>query len=141
MKKSIEILDNICSDLNGQVNNSLGSLFTKDDVKSIIAKIALEFERVVNEMPEEKPQAVDMTDIREKVFSIIDETLNRLDTYQFVEIRKEEASFSINYRNKVEIDEIESEVDTDYLYAKITNAIHDAFPTNELQVVNEETEN
>lgn len=142
MKKSIEILDNICSDIHGQVDRSLGSLFTKDDVKSIISKIALEFEMIAsaNNPEEQQKMNFDFASLKEKLKLRVEDAVNTLRTHHVVEIDNDSAEFSIGYGNKLELDSVEFEINHDKIFEEVEDVIEDVFEEIEIPAEIESTD-
>jgi hypothetical protein len=91
-------LQSLNNEINAQVDASLGSLFTKDDVKNVINGL---FEKVYDILNEEEgvPTQTNLDD----VFDSIRNSLDELEPRHYISIHDEE--FCISYNNQIELND------------------------------------
>jgi len=98
MEKTTNALNTLHTEINTKVDASLGSLFTKDDVKNVVLHL---FEKVFDIINDIEPQQVSNINLD----VVNDAITNAIDSYDFEnEITIDNPRFTIDYSNCVEID-------------------------------------
>ena len=96
-----------------KVNESLGSLFTKDDVINVI-----------NLLSDETPSKINFEDLTERLEAIVDDADN-----SDIEINQHRCEFSITNGNEIEIEEVS--YDTDSFKSNINHEIRQLIEATE----------
>ena len=98
-----------------QVTESRGSLFTKDDVLSLLDDIS-----ETGNVSVEK-----LKDIRTKIIKTIAAQIENLDENRIVDTSN--ARFEISNGNEIEVEENTVSIDTDYLISEMKDIVDEAF--------------
>ena len=113
MEKTTNALQTLNTEINTQVDASLGSLFTKDDVKSVINSL---FEKVFDIINDIEPQQVSIN--HEVVLEMVSNALDDLDNDTYFECSElDNLKFQIDYSNQVEMEHY----DLDFNVSKFKN--------------------
>lgn len=111
-----------------RVKGSYPSIYSKDDVTNLLHELMSDLDTEINDIVEldrkfqSKPN-VDFDDLRSKLHDAISKRLDRMDNNEVVDF--DSAEFSINYDNRVELDNIDT--NTDSIVDEIDDAIRDVF--------------
>jgi hypothetical protein len=120
-----------------QVQNSLGSLFTKDDVVNCL-------NMVVEEKPKVEETKADFKAILNLIKNKIEETIDNFDFNDSDNFDITEFEFDIRYGNQIEVDSYE--VDAHQQKSNLLGAISEAFDElveeheTRMEIIEEETE-
>lgn len=115
-----------------RVKGSYPSIYSKDDVVNLLYELMSDLDTEINDML--KPN-VDFDDLRSKLRDAIDHKLNRISNDNAIDF--ESAEFSINYDNRVELDNINLNVDN--IVDEIDDTIEDVLLAFEEVASNEHT--
>lgn len=115
-----------------RVKGSYPSIYSKDDVVNLLYELMSDLDTEINDML--KPN-VDFDDLRSKLHDAIEHKLNRMDSNEVVDF--DSAEFSINYDNRVELDNID--VNTGSMVDEIDDVIRDVFEVFEETILPEPT--
>jgi hypothetical protein len=110
-----------------QVNESLGSLFTKDDVKNIIEKLFNEIDDVLIEQTSETE-----TNVSKDVFlKMVSDALDSIDSDYYLECTMlENQTFTINYSNEVELDNYDVDFDILKFKREVLSIVSEQYENN-----------
>jgi hypothetical protein len=102
MEKTTNALQSLNSEINTKIESSLGSLFTKDDVKSVVSSL---FEKVFDILNDVEPQQGSIN-----LDAVNDAIRNAVQSFSFDDdITIDNPRFSVDYSNTIEIDSYEIE--------------------------------
>lgn len=126
-----ELLNNVSNfyaDLSQQVDDSLGSLFTKDDVKKVLEiyqnKITLMIsETQLPELDEVKQGTIDFKKLEYGLSEVLETVLDNNVCGSDFEI--ENTSFTLNYDNRVELEDYEINPNWSDIAEKINDELFD----------------
>jgi len=119
-----------------RVKGSYPSIYSKDDVTNLLYELMSDLDTEINDIVEarQKPN-VDLDDLRSKLHDAVYRKLDRMSNSDVIDF--DSAEFSINYDNRVELDDINFNVDT--LMDEVDEAINDVIEVFEETVLPELT--
>jgi hypothetical protein len=119
-----------------RVKGSYPSIYSKDDVTNLLYELMSDLDTEINDIVEarQKPN-VDLDDLRSKLHDAVYRKLDRMSNSDVIDF--DSAEFSINYDNRVELDDINFNVDT--LMDEVDEAINDVIEVFEETVLPEPT--
>jgi len=118
MKEQVKnIMYIIASQVNNQVSESTGSLFTKEDVRLIIGKIVEEITLKVDELQVEESEG---KYTKEQIANAI----SSIDTDDIVDVDYDSADLEMNYDRQVSVRSIDYSVDTNQIEYQIFEALN-----------------
>ena len=140
----IQTINTISSKINlllTRVQNSTGSLHTKDDVRSLLTNLENELYDELGQVFDNAPVVENFTDQRftlEEVMSIVES----MDYSDYMKADVDSAEFSLSYRNQVELESCDVEFDHDDFYRDIEQGFVDMLATKqqESEITEEPTE-
>jgi hypothetical protein len=110
-----------------QVNESLGSLFTKDDVKNIIEKLFNEIDDVLIEQTSETETNVS----KEVVLKLVSDALDDISDDFYKDCSEiDNQQFSINYSNEVELEEYDLNFNTTKFKREVLSLVSEQYADN-----------
>ena len=123
-----------------RVKGSYPSIYSKDDVVNLLYELMSDLDTEINDIVEldrkfQSKLNVDFDDLRSKLHDAIEHKLNRMDSNEVVDF--DSAEFSINYDNRVELDNID--VNTGSMVDEIDDVIRDVFEVFEETILPEPT--
>lgn len=126
-----ELLNNVTENyeiVTHQVDESLGSLFTKDDVKKVLDIYRSRIRQFISEteLPviEETPQGnIDFSKLKEGLSEILSDALDNNVSSSDFEVDNQ--CFTINYNNQVELEDYEINPDWSSIAEKIEEDVFD----------------
>lgn len=136
----IQTINTISSKINlllTRVQNSTGSLHTKDDVRHLLTNLENELYDELVPVFDNAPVVENFTDQRftlEEVMSIVE----NMDYSDYIKADVDSAEFSLSYRNQVELESCEFEFDHDDFYRDVEQGLVDML--EEKQKATEPTE-
>jgi hypothetical protein len=107
-----------------RVQNSTGSLHTKDDVRSLVMNLQNELIDELGQVFDNAPVVENFTDQRftlEEVMSIVE----NMDYSDYIKADVDSAEFSLSYRNQVELESCDFEFDHDDFYKDVEQGLVD----------------
>jgi hypothetical protein len=111
-----------------QVNDSLGSLFTKDDVKNIIEKL---FNDIDDVLIEQTSETETNTLSKEVVLKIVSDSIDDMDSDYYKQCAElDNLEFSIGYSNQVELDSYDLEFDVTRLKRELLSIVSEQYENN-----------
>lgn len=140
----IQTINTISSKINlllTRVQNSTGSLHTKDDVRTLLTNLENELYDELGQVFDNAPVVENFTDQRftlEEVMSIVES----MDYSDYMKADVDSAEFSLSYRNQVELESCDVEFDHDDFYRDIEQGFVDMLATKqqESEITEEPTE-
>lgn len=120
-----EKIESKVAELIGNVNASLGSMFTKEDVKLIICSLQLHVNEVLSEQTNIAPKQFDFAAIQNEIRERIDSVLQDHNWNDSVSI--EDTQFSIDYGNQIILDEYQVSVSHRDVREEIFDELSDYF--------------
>ena len=119
-----------------RVKGSYPSIYSKDDVTNLLYELVSDLDTEINDIVElrQKPN-VDLDDLRSKLHDAIYRKLDRMSNSDVIDF--DSAEFSIAYDNRVELDDINFNVDT--LIDEVDEAINDVIEVFEETILPEPT--
>lgn len=123
----IQTINTISSKINlllTRVQNSTGSLHTKDDVRSLLTNLENELYDELGQVFDNAPVVENFTDLRftlEEVMNVIE----NVDYSDYTKADVDSAEFSLSYRNQVELESCDVEFDHDDFYRDVEEALND----------------
>lgn len=120
-----------------RVKGSYPSIYSKDDVTNLLHELVSDLDTEINDIVEARqPKSnVDLDDLRSKLHDAIYRKLDRMSNSDVIDF--DSAEFSIAYDNRVELDDINFNVDT--LIDEVDEAINDIIEVFEETVLPEPT--
>ena len=116
MEKTTNALQTLHTEINTKVDASLGSLFTKDDVKNVVLHL---FEKVFDIINDIEPQqgSINLDVVNNAIKTAISD-------YDFEnEITIDNPRFSIDYSNSVELDSYDVDIHRGDLFTHISDFV------------------
>ena len=123
MSNTINSLQTLNETINTQVDSSLGSLFTKDDVKNVINGL---FEKVYDILNEEV--AMPTQSIDESFFDAIKYAVDNMDANDFYRI--DNPRFSIDYGNELSLDDYDVDFNSTSFAQELIDLVKEKVSTN-----------
>lgn len=129
----IQTINTISSKINfllTRVQNSTGSLHTKDDVRSLLINLRNQCVDELVQVFDNAPVVENFTDQRftlEEVMSIVE----NMDYSDYMKADVDSAEFSLSYRNQVELESCDVEFDHDDFYRDIEQGFVDMLATKQ----------
>ena len=129
----IQTINTITSKINlllTRVQNSTGSLHTKDDVRQLLTNLENELYDELGQVFDNAPVVENFTDRRftlEDVMSIVES----MDYSDYMKADVDSAEFSLSYRNQVELESCDVEFDHDDFYRDIEQGFLDMLAEKE----------
>ena len=105
-----------------RVQNSTGSLHTKDDVRSLVMNLQNELIDELGQLFDNAPVVENFTDQRftlEEVLSVIE----NLSYSEYTSADTDSAEFELSYRNQVELNSCDVEFDEQEFYKDVENGL------------------
>lgn len=136
----IQTINTISSKINlllTRVQNSTGSLHTKDDVRHLLTNLENELYDELGQVFDNAPVVENFTNQRftlEEVMSIVE----NMDYSDYMKADVDSAEFSLSYRNQVELESCDVEFDHDDFYRDVEQGLVDML--EEKQKATEPTE-
>jgi hypothetical protein len=120
--QTIASIESAISILMQKVNQSTGSLHTKDDVRSLLKNLENELIDELGQVFDNTPVVENFTDQRftlEEVLSVIE----NLDFTDYTSADTDSAEFELSYRNQVELNTCDVEFDEQEFYKDVENGL------------------
>ena len=120
--QTIASIESAISILMQKVNQSTGSLHTKDDVRSLLKNLENELIDELGQVFDNTPVVENFTDQRytlEEVLSVIE----NLDFTDYTSADTDSAEFELSYRNQIELNTCDVEFDEQEFYKDVENAL------------------
>ena len=141
----IQTINTISSKINfllTRVQNSTGSLHTKDDVRHLLTNLENELYDELGQVFDNTPVVENFTDQRftlENVLSVIE----NLDYSEYTTADTDSAEFELSYRNQVELNSCDVEFDEQTFYKDVENGLTEMLEEKQrlLETTTEVTEN
>ena len=139
--QTIASIESAISILMQKVNQSTGSLHTKDDVRSLLKNLENGLIDELGQVFDNAPVVENFTNQRftlEDVMSIVES----MDYSDYMKADVDSAEFSLSYRNQVELESCDVEFDHDDFYRDIEQGFVDMLATKqqESEITEEPTE-
>jgi hypothetical protein len=116
-------LQELNNEINGKLDASLGSLFTKDDVKNIINSL---FEKIYDIQNDDVPTSVDNDAIFEAIKqAIVNESIDITD---FTSV--EDTTFSLDYGNTISLDNYSIDFNSTRFANELIDVVKESLSTN-----------
>jgi hypothetical protein len=110
------------------VNNSTGSLHDKTDIKNLIIKILDEMQtQLIAEIEVYNISTPTNSDVKLYTKEMIEEAWSKVDYDNYVSVDCESAEFELNYRNTIELNSADVEVDYDGITDAFDTALDKAY--------------
>lgn len=110
------------------VNNSTGSLHDKTDVKNLIIKILDEMQtQLIAEIEVYNISTPTNSDVKLYSKEMIEEAWSKVDYDNYVSVDCESAEFELNYRNTIQLNSADVEVDYDGITDDFDTALENAY--------------
>ena len=141
----IQTINTISSKINfllTRVQNSTGSLHTKDDVRHLLTNLENELYDELGQVFDNTPVVENFTDQHftlENVLSVIE----NLDYSEYTTADTDSAEFELSYRNQVELNSCDVEFDEQTFYKDVENGLTEMLEEKQrlLETTTEVTEN
>lgn len=141
----IQTINTISSKINfllTRVQNSTGSLHTKDDVRHLLTNLENELYDELGQVFDNAPVVENFTDQHftlENVLSVIE----NLDYSEYTTADTDSAEFELSYRNQVELNSCDVEFDEQTFYKDVENGLTEMLEEKQrlLETTTEVTEN
>jgi len=138
----IQTINTISSKINlllTRVQNSTGSLHTKDDVRSLLTNLENELYDELGQVFDNAPVVENFTDQRftmEEVMSV----LENVSYSDYMKADVDSAEFSMSYRNQVELDSCDVDFDYDDFYTEVQGGLEELLEEKQKQAQPTEVE-
>ncbi len=138
----IQTINTISSKINlllTRVQNSTGSLHTKDDVRSLLTNLENELYDELGQVFDNAPVVENFTDQR----FTIEEVMSVLENVSYSDYMKadvDSAEFSMSYRNQVELDSCDVDFDYDDFYTEVQSGLEELLEEKQKQAQPTEVE-
>jgi hypothetical protein len=120
--QTISSIESAISILMQKVNQSTGSLHTKDDVRSLLKNLENELIDELGQVFDNTPVVENFTDQRftlEEVLSVIE----NLSYSEYTSADTDSAEFELSYRNQIELNTCDVEFDEQEFYKDVENGL------------------
>lgn len=138
----IQTINTISSKINfllTRVQNSTGSLHTKDDVRTLLTNLENELYDELGRVFDNAPVVENFTDQRftmEEVMSV----LENVSYSDYMKADVDSAEFSMSYRNQVELDSCDVDFDYDDFYTEVQGGLEELLEEKQKQAQPTEVE-
>lgn len=138
----IQTINTISSKINfllTRVQNSTGSLHTKDDVRTLLTNLENELYDELGQVFDNAPVVDNFTDQRftmEEVMSV----LENVSYSDYMKADVDSAEFSMSYRNQVELDSCDVDFDYDEFYTEVQGGLEELLEEKQKQAQPTEVE-
>jgi DNA replication initiation complex subunit (GINS family) len=138
----IQTINTISSKINfllTRVQNSTGSLHTKDDVRTLLTNLENELYDELGQVFDNAPVVENFTDQRftmEEVMSV----LENVSYSDYMKADVDSAEFSMSYRNQVELDSCDVDFDYDDFYTEVQGGLEELLEEKQKQAQPTEVE-
>ncbi len=127
MRKQVNIVMNqAVTEMVQTINDSFPSIYTKDDVISVLKKLASNIDEKVKMLPDESS----VPNLK-AILDVISDTCDSFHVDDYVQVDHDSAEFSLDYNNRVTLDRVDFEMDMTDVYEVIAEALEDKFRVEE----------
>ena len=137
--QTISSIESAISILMQKVNQSTGSLHTKDDVRSLLKNLENELIDELGQVFDNTPVVENFTDQRftlEEVLSVIE----NLSYSEYTSADTDSAEFELSYRNQIELNSCDVEFNHEDFYAEIEKGLDEILKDKQIEALTTEVE-
>lgn len=125
IKSSINEIEELFSEAISEVNSAFPSIYSKSDVAKILINLKDQIKDINEKLTEQiasESTSGDRKEFAKEMMRNIEENLNLIPS-QSVQINYESAEFILQYNNAIYLDNVEYDLDSDYIIEKIGEII------------------
>lgn len=136
MRKQVNIVMNqAVTEMVQTINDSFPSIYTKEDVISVIKKLASNIDERVKMLPDESS----VPNLK-AILDCISDACDGFHADDHVDIDHDSAEFSLDYNNRICLERVDVDMDMQNVYEHIAEALENKFANDEVETIDTNVE-